>query len=305
MSFVATLISDPAKPAVNRSVVHHARDVLISSGARANHSEVWLDHEIAADIFFEAQPDGIAPLRERLRAALAEQRVDVIVQAAAGRRKKLLLADMDSTMVGQECIDELADHAGVKEKVAAITERAMRGDIEFEGALRERVRLLKGIPAAAIEEVINSRIRVNPGAVALVATMRRHGAYTCLVTGGFTAFSGAVASMIGFHEDHANRLLMDAQQRLTGEVGEPVFAQEGKLMTFVKLRERLQLREEETLAVGDGANDIPMLQAAGLGVAYRAKPKVAAATAARIEHGDLTGVLYAQGYARTEFVEHP
>src|SRR5262249_54983557 len=156
-----------------------------------------------------------------------------------------LLADMDSTVVGQECIDELADHAGVKAKVANITERAMRGEIEFEGALRERVRLLKGVPAAAIDEVIGCRIRVNPGALTLVATMRRHAAYTGLVTGGFTAFSGPVASMIGFQEHHANRLLIDAQQRLTGEVDEPVFAREGKLMTLIKLRERLQLREEE------------------------------------------------------------
>ena len=303
MSFVATLISDPAQPAVTSTVLHHARDILASIGARVVGGELWLDDEIAADIFFDGQPDALGLAGERLRPALAEKRVDVVVQRAAARRKRLLLADMDSTMVGQECIDELADHAGVKAKVARITERAMRGEIEFEGALRERVRLLKGLPAAAIDEVINHRIRLNPGALTLIATMRSHGAYTCLVTGGFTAFSAPVASLIGFQEDHANELVIDAQQRLTGELGEPIFAREGKLMTLINLRDRLQLRAEETLAVGDGANDIPMLQAAGLGIAYRAKPKVATAAAARIEHGDLTAVLYAQGYARKEFIE--
>ena len=226
----------------------------------------------------------------------------MVVQRAMGRRKKLLLADMDSTMIGQECIDELADHAGLKPLVSAITERAMRGDIEFDGALRERVRLLKGLPVAAIADVIHGRIRVSPGARTLVATMRSHGAYTCLVTGGFTAFSEPLASAIGFEENHANRLLMDAQERLTGEVGEPVFGREGKLGTLMNLRARLHLRTEETLAIGDGANDIPMLQAAGLGIAYHAKPNVSAAAAARIEHADLTALLYAQGYAREEFV---
>jgi phosphoserine phosphatase len=302
MSFVATFISDPANPTVNRTVLRAARDVLICLGARVERSEIWLDHEIAADIFFAAQPDALTPIRERLHAALSGARVDVVVQGAAGRRKKLLLADMDSTMIGQECIDELADHAGVKAKVAAITERAMRGEIEFESALRERVRLIKGLPVAVVDEVVNCRISLNSGAVTLVATMRSHGAYTCLVTGGFTAFSAPVASMIGFEENHANRLLVDAQQRLTGEVDEPIFAREGKLMTLIRLRERLRLQEQETLALGDGANDIPMLQAAGLGIAYRAKPKVAAAAAARIEHGDLTAALYAQGYGRKEFV---
>jgi phosphoserine phosphatase len=238
-----------------------------------------------------------------LRAALAGESVDVIVQGAASRRKKLLLADMDSTMVGQECIDELADLAGVKAQVADITERAMRGEIEFAGALRERVRLLRGLPTAAITEVMKSRIRVNPGAVTLVATMRSHGAYTCLVTGGFTGFSEPVGNMIGFQENHANRLLVDAHQRLTGEVGEPIFARESKLATLINLRERLHLRTEETLAVGDGANDIEMLQAAGLGIAYHAKPKVAAAAASRIDYADLTALLYAQGYKREEFVE--
>ena len=302
MSFVATLISDPAKPAVSKQLIERARSALIASGARVAGGVVWLDEGFAGDFFFTVDANELGQVREQLQASLADERIDVVVQGAAGRRKKLLLADMDSTMVEQECIDELAAHAGVKEQVAAITERAMRGEIEFEGALRERVRLLKGLSASAMAEVLKCRVRLNPGALALVATMRRHGAYTCLVTGGFTAFSEPVASMIGFQENHANRLLFDAHQQLTGEVGEPIFAREGKLATLIALRERLQLRAEETLAVGDGANDIRMMQAAGLGIAYRAKPKVAAAAAARIEHGDLTAALYAQGYTRKEFV---
>lgn len=302
MSFVATLISDPAKPAISKQLIDRARGTLIASGARVAGGVVWLEEGVAVDIFLDVEPNELGQVREQLQAAFTDERIDVVVQGAAGRRKKLLLADMDSTMVEQECIDELAAHAGVKEQVGAITERAMRGDIEFEGALRERVRLLKGLPASALAEVLKLRVRINPGALTLVATMRRHGAFTCLVTGGFTAFSEPVASMIGFQENHANRLLFNAQQQLTGEVGEPIFAREGKLATLIALQARLRLGAEETLAVGDGANDIPMMQAAGLGIAYRAKPKVAAAAAARIKHGDLTAVLYAQGYTHREFV---
>ncbi len=301
MPFVATLISDPAKPAVGRGVIAQAREALASVGARID-AVAWLDAEIAADLFFDAPDDVPRPAAERLRTTLADEGIDVVVQRSEDRRKKLLLADMDSTMVGQECIDELADLAGVKAQVASITERAMRGEIEFAGALRERVGLLKGLATAAIAEVIKCRIRLNSGASTLVATMRSHGAYTCLVTGGFTVFSEPVAGLIGFHETHANRLRVDAQQRLTGEVEEPIFARESKLATLINLRERLHLRADQTLAVGDGANDIPMLQEAGLGIAYHAKPKVAGAIAARIDHGDLTAVLYAQGYSRKEFV---
>jgi phosphoserine phosphatase len=301
MPFVATLISDPAKPAVGTGVIAQAREALASVGARID-AVTWLDAEIAADLFFDVPDDVPRPAAERLRTTLADDGIDVVVQRAEDRRKKLLLADMDSTMVAQECIDELADLAGVKAQVASITERAMRGEIEFAGALRERVGLLKGLATVAIAEVIKYRIRLNPGASTLVATMRRQGAYTCLVTGGFTVFSEPVADRIGFHETHANRLRVDAQHRLTGELEEPIFARESKLATLINLRERLRLRADQTLAVGDGANDIPMLQEAGLGIAYHAKPKVAA-VAARIDHGDLTAVLYAQGYSRKEFVE--
>jgi len=226
----------------------------------------------------------------------------VVLQPMSGRRKRLFLADMDSTMIGQECIDELADYAGVKPQVAAITERAMRGEIEFASALRERVALLKGLPAAVIDEVIAKRIRLTPGARTLVATLRKNGVYTCLVTGGFTLFTQRIAALIGFHENHANTLIVDGRGRLTGEVAEPIFGRDAKLATLMELTRRLAIAPEATLVAGDGANDIAMIQAAGLGVAYHAKPNVAKAAAARIDHGDLTALLYAQGYRREEFV---
>ena len=205
-------------------------------------------------------------------------------------------------MIGQECIDELADFAGLKAHVAAITERAMRGEIEFEPALRERVALLKGLPVGVVDEVLAKRITLTPGGRELVATMRAHGAYTCLVSGGFTLFTSAVAAMIGFQENRANELLV-ADGKLTGEVAEPILGRAAKLATLIELREAFDLDDIDTLAVGDGANDLGMIEAAGLGVAYHAKPAVAAAAAARIDHGDLTALLYAQGYRRDEFVE--
>jgi phosphoserine phosphatase len=208
---------------------------------------------------------------------------------------------MDSTMIGQECIDELADYAGLKREIAAITERAMRGEVEFEPALRERVALLKGLPMSVVEEVIRTRIRVNPGALTLVATMRRHGAYACLVTGGFTLFTNRIAAMLGYNESRANTLIVDDHGVLTGAVAEPIFARDGKLATLRELTARRNLRPDETLAAGDGANDLAMIAAAGLGIAYHAKPKVAQAVAARIDCGDLTALLYAQGYRREEF----
>jgi phosphoserine phosphatase len=191
---------------------------------------------------------------------------------------------------------------GVKGHVAAITERAMRGEIAFEPALRERVALLKGLEASVIEEVIAKRISLTPGARTLVATMRANGAHTCLVSGGFTAFTNRVAAMIGFDENRANTLLVDAAGKLAGAVAEPILGRDAKVAALIALRERLGLAKEETLAVGDGANDIPMLEEAGLGVAYHAKPKVTAAAAAHIEHADLTALLFAQGYRQDDFV---
>ena len=225
-----------------------------------------------------------------------------MVQPLASRRKHLFVADMDSTMIGQECIDELADYVGLKAHVAAITERAMRGEIAFEPALRERVALLKGLPVAVVEEVIEKRITLTPGGRALVATMRRNGGTTCLVSGGFTLFTGRIARMIGFDENRGNTLVVE-DDKLAGRVEEPILGREAKLATLVELRERLGLAPSDTLAAGDGANDLAMIEAAGLGVAYHAKPKVAEAAHARIDHGDLTALLYLQGYARADFAD--
>ncbi len=294
MTHVATLISNPARPALDDAALARAAALL----PRAE-SPRWLDRGIAADIPFSgsAADDNLA---SRLREAVPH--VDVVVQPAAGRRKHLFVADMDSTMIGQECIDELADFAGLKAHVSAITERAMRGEIAFEPALRERVALLAGLPGSVIDEVIKTRIKLVSGARALVETMRANGAHTCLVSGGFTLFTNRVAEMIGFHENRANRLVVRPDGHLAGEVTEPILGREAKLATLIELRDQLKLRKEDTLAVGDGANDLAMLGEAGLGVAYHAKPVVAAAAHARVEHGDLTALLYMQGYRREEFV---
>ncbi|HWL31688.1 MAG TPA: phosphoserine phosphatase SerB [Xanthobacteraceae bacterium] len=299
MTHIATLIANPAAPVLDGAALEHARAVLPEA-----RDAKWLAPGIAADIPFTLNGgDDQRALADRVRAALAGQPIDVAVQPREHRRKRLFLADMDSTMIGQECIDELADHAGLKAHVAAITERAMRGEIAFEPALRERVALLKGLPVTVVDEVIAKRIVLTPGGRTLVATMRAHGAYTCLVSGGFTLFTGRIGAAIGFDENHANVLTVTADNRLAGTVEEPILGKDAKLATLKTLRQRLGLEPQDTLAVGDGANDIPMLEAAGLGIAYHGKPAVAAAAAARIDHGDLTALLYAQGYSRAEFTE--
>ena len=308
MFYVATLISHPDRPAVTDALAQKAARYLPHGRPLG-----WLDPGVAIDIPFlidDTEDGGVGEeeallkdLAADLHDIMGEEPVDVVIQQHEGRRKKLLVADMDSTMIGQECIDELADYAGFKSRVAAITERAMRGEIAFEPALRERVALLKGLPATVIDTVIAERIRLTPGGPALVATMRANGAYTCLVSGGFTAFTSRIAAMIGFDEQHANTLLTDADGQLTGTVAEPVLGREAKLDTLTALHARLRLTHEDTLAVGDGANDIPMVKAAGLGVAFHGKPAIREAAAACIDHGDLTALLYAQGYRREEFVE--
>jgi phosphoserine phosphatase len=295
MSLVATLICNPGDPALDSTVVDGARAILPSPGTAH-----WLFDEVAVDIPFTGSDD-IRAIETRLREARGDLPIDIVVQPQASRRKKLLLADMDSTMIGQECIDELADFAGLKAHVAKITERAMRGEIEFEPALRERVALLKGLPVSVIDEVLAKRITPTPGGRELVATMRAHGAYTCLISGGFTLFTSAVAKMVGFDEHRANELIV-RDGKLTGEVREPILGRATKLATLIELTESFDLDDIDTLVVGDGANDLDMVQHAGLGVAYHAKPAVAAAAAARIDHGDLTALLYAQGYRRDEFV---
>jgi phosphoserine phosphatase len=299
MSHVATLISNPAKPAVTLPVIDAARILLPLAG-----KPVVLAEGVACDLPFEFAPDGnLAALLDSLRAALMPAPVDIAVQPIAHRRKKLFVADMDSTMIEQECIDELADFSGLKARVAAITERAMKGEIEFEPALRERVALLKGLPANVIDEVIEKRIRLTPGARALVMTMRANGAYTCLVSGGFTLFTRRIAALIGFNENRGNRLVIE-NGKLAGLVEEPVMGRDAKLAVLKALTVKLKLDPADTLAAGDGANDIPMIETAGLGVAYHAKPAVAAAASARIDHGDLTALLYLQGYRREEFAEN-
>jgi phosphoserine phosphatase len=295
MSLVATLICNPADPALDSTVVDGARAILPSPGATQ-----WLFDEVAVDIPFSGSDD-IRQIENRLREARGDLPIDIVVQPQAFRRKKLFLADMDSTMIGQECIDELADFAGLKAHVAAITERAMRGEIEFEPALRERVALLKGMPVGVVDEVLATRITPTSGGRELVMTMRAHGAYTCLISGGFNLFTNAVAASIGFQENRANELLV-ADGKLTGEVREPILGRAAKLATLVELRESFDLDNLDTLVVGDGANDLGMIESAGLGVAFHAKPAVAAAAAVRIDHGDLTALLYAQGYRRDEFV---
>jgi phosphoserine phosphatase len=299
MTHVATLISNPAKPALDEGLLGRVCELLPQAmGPR------WLDPRVAADIPFSVEPGSeTRPIEVRLRKALGGAPVDIVLQPMAHRRKRLFVADMDSTMIGQECIDELADLVGLKAHVAAITERAMRGEIEFEPALRERVALLKGLPEGVVEQVISERITLTPGGQALVMTMRAHGAYACLVSGGFTAFTHRIAAMIGFDESRGNVLEVCGDGKLAGTVAEPILGREAKLATLIALRDVSGLAAEETLAAGDGANDLAMITAAGLGVAYHAKPKVAEAAHARIDHGDLTALLYLQGYSRAEFKE--
>lgn len=296
MSLVATLICNPANPALDSTIVDGALAVLPQPGTAQ-----WLFDEVAVDIPFDSQ-DEVHVIEARLRQVRGDFPIDIVVQPAAFRRKKLFLADMDSTMIGQECIDELADFAGLKAHVAAITERAMRGEIAFEPALRERVALLKDLPVGVVDEVLEKRITLTPGGRELVATMRAHGAWTCLISGGFTLFTNAIAAKIGFQETRANELKV-RDGKLTGEVTEPILGRAAKLATLVELRESFDLDEIDTLVTGDGANDLGMIDAAGLGVAYHAKPAVAAAAAARIDYGDLSALLYAQGYRRDEFAE--
>ena len=310
MFYVATLISRPDRPAVTDELAQKAARYL-PHGRPVD----WLHPGEAVDVAFLADDISDADsghseeraflkdISNDLRDISDPEPIDVVVQRQDGRRKRLLIADMDSTMIGQECIDELADYAGVKDRVAEITERAMRGEIAFEPALRERVALLKNLPASIIDTVLAERIHLTPGGRTLIATMRANGAYTSLVSGGFTAFTSRIAAKIGFDEQHANTLLVDADGKLTGKAADPILGREAKLETLNALRRRFHLSHEDTLAVGDGANDLPMVQAAGLGIAYHGKPALREAAAACIDHNDLTALLYAQGYRREEFVE--
>ena len=257
----------------------------------------WLAPSRAFDIAFAGDPDAVrASLRETVQ---DDWLLDLNIVPYENRRKHLLVADMDSTVIGCECIDELADMVGLKPHVAAITERAMRGELDFPAALRERVALLKGLPLEALARVYAERVRLNPGARILTATMRAHGAHTLLVSGGFTYFTTRVAEGAGFEEQQGNRLLDDGKV-LTGKVAEPILGREAKLRALEEGVVRFGLSISDTIAVGDGANDLDMIKRAGLGVAYRAKPVVAAAAGTSIAHGDLSALLYLQGYRSSE-----
>ncbi|MEQ8177732.1 MAG: phosphoserine phosphatase SerB [Amphiplicatus sp.] len=254
----------------------------------------------ALDIWLVDAASDCAPLAGRLRETLGPAPIDIVAQPLEGRRKRLLIADMDSTIIEQECIDELAEFAGKRAEISAITERAMRGELDFEAALKERVAMLKGLPESVLEETFRKRITLAPGARTLVQTMKKFGGYAALVSGGFTFFTSRVAAAAGFDFNDANTLIVK-NGALTGEVGEPIRGRAAKEAALVRLAAERAIPLEETLAVGDGANDLSMLARAGLGVAYRAKPAVAAAADARIDHGDLTALLYMQGIPEAEF----
>jgi phosphoserine phosphatase len=270
----------------------------LASKMRALGEAAWLSGGRAFDIPLAGDPR--RALDEACDAA-GGAAADINVVATEHRRKRLLVSDMESTIVDCECLDELADIAGIKPKIAAITERAMRGEIEFAGALRERLELLKGLPLEALEHVWRERVRLNPGAKELVATMKANGAHTLLVSGGFTFFTSRVAEATGF-DDHQSNVLIDDGKALTGEVREPILGREAKLQALEAALKRYGLQAQDALAVGDGANDLAMIQRAGLGVAYHAKPVVAAAAGASIVHNDLTALLYLQGYRDEEIV---
>ena len=291
---VATLVADPSKEPLSEAILDRAAQAL-----RGVERRRWLDEGVAADLVFTGD---LRAKRAALEESLSGDAIDIIVQPLAHRRKRLLVADMDSTLIGQECVDELADVAGVGGRVATITERAMRGEVAFAPALRERVALLTGMSETVIQDVLKDRITLNRGARTLVQTMRANGAYVAIVSGGFRQFTRAIRERIGADEDRANTLVIE-EGKLTGEVIEPILGEGAKLGALKEIAAAMGVRLDDTLAVGDGANDLPMLQAAGLGAAYRAKRKVAAGADARVEHTDLAALLYAQGFARKDFVE--
>jgi phosphoserine phosphatase len=286
--FIASLIARPR--ALEPVLVESLRNAL--GGGAID----WLSPDEAAEFPVATVPAGL----DDLRASIAD-RADLNLLPATGRRKKMLLADMDSTMIEQECIDELAEAAGIGAQVKAITARAMNGELDFDGALTERVALLSGLPETVIAEVLEQRITLMPGGPVLLATMKRDGAHAALVSGGFTAFTRVIAARLGFNEHRANSLLTSGGL-LSGEVGRPILGREAKVQALEEISNRLGIGSGEVLAVGDGANDLGMLTRAGLGVALHAKPTVQAQVACRINHGDLTGLLYLQGYRREDFV---
>ena len=295
MAFVATLIANPSNPVLVPAIAEQAADAAKASGL------YWLADGIACDIALRDDTD-LQAAEANILASIGSAQIDLVIQDAETRRKKLLIADMDSTMIGQECIDELAAEVGLKEKVADITARAMNGEIAFEPALRERVALLKGLPISVVDDVIAKRITLTPGGPELIATMKAKGYYAALVSGGFTVFTSRIGATLGFDEDCAN-ILLEENGILTGLVQEPILGKQAKVDALNDIAEKLGISTDDALAVGDGANDLGMLQLAGAGVALHAKPTVSAQARLRIDHSDLTALLYLQGYRKTDFIK--
>jgi phosphoserine phosphatase len=295
MAFVATLMANPSNPVLTPSLAEAVFADVDASGL------YWLADGIACDI---ALRDGTDPRQTEkiIRQKIAGLPIDLVVQHAETRRKSVLIADMDSTMIGQECIDELAAEVGLKEHVAAITARAMNGEIAFEPALRDRVALLKGLPVSVVDDVITKRITLTPGGPTLIATMKARGSYTALVSGGFTLFTSRIAEKLGFDEHRANRLVV-SDGFLTGDVSEPILGKQAKVDALMEIAQRLGRSADDVMAVGDGANDLGMIKIAGAGVALHAKPAVSAEARMQVNHSDLTALLYIQGYRKTDFVE--
>jgi phosphoserine phosphatase len=289
--YVATLLCDPATPALETALVENLRNAWGGSDIQ------WLAVDEAAEFGLATVPDNLSDVWQVCQG----QGVDLVLQPHANRRKKMLIADMDSTMIQQECIDELAAEAGVGDRVADITARAMNGELDFEGAIDERVGLLSGLPESVIDQVLAERITYMPGGATLLKTMRAAGGYAALVSGGFTAFTARVAAELGFDENRANTLEI-VEGKLTGKVVRPILGQEAKLEALKEITSRLGVTPDDAIAVGDGMNDLLMLSAAGTGVALHGKPALQAACDIRVNFGDLTALLYLQGYAKSDFV---
>ena len=296
MTSVLTLIADPLHERLDDSMLAPVRRALEALGATVEAAD-WLAPATACDVPFSGAAEDAA--HAAAAHALAGRRIDVIALPREGRRKRVLVADMESTIIRQEMLDEIGAEIGIGPRIAEITRRAMNGEIDFKGALRERVGLLAGVPTSLLED-LKARIELMPGATILLATLKKHGVHTALVSGGFRTYTGFIRARLGFDEDHANEL-ETADGRLTGRAVEPILDKDSKLASLTRIAAEHQVPLAATCTVGDGANDLPMLKAAGLGVAFRAKPVVAAEARARVDHGDLTALLYAQGYRQAEF----